>query len=431
VVAQGVTVAADADRNVVVAGYFQGAMMLGGKSLTSNTGSVDLFLAKLDGAGKLLWSAAFGDVGTQDQLSLNGYGLSVAADASGNVVFAGALTGVVDFGGGPLTSAGLDDVFVAKFAPDGKHLWSKRFGDAFGQGARGVAIDSSGAVVIVGELEGTADFGGGPLTSKGDAVNPDASFVVKLDAAGEHVWSHRYDASVPVGMALSADGSVLITGGYIGTLPPNFGGGKLLGSAGDIQSFVVKLNSSGDHVWSEGYGGANHQVTFNIAVDSSGNPVVTGSFQGTIHFGESALLLTSAGAGDIFAAKLAGSNGDGIWAKQFGDAADQTGYDVSVDAAGNVLLTGKFAQTVDFGCGPLVAAGMLGNDDAFVAKLNPAGGCISAKRFGDAGMQKSVGVAVDGCGDVLVTGAFAGSIDFGQGALTAMIQEAFVAKLSL
>jgi len=52
----------------------------------------------------------------------------------------------VDFGGGPLTSAGASDIFLVKFGPTGTHYWSKRFGDAANQYTDGIAVDPVGNV---------------------------------------------------------------------------------------------------------------------------------------------------------------------------------------------------------------------------------------------------------------------------------------------
>ena len=73
----------------------------------------------------------------------------------------------MDFGGGPLTSAGGIDIFLAKFDPAGNHLWSKRFGDGFSQIGYSVTVDGADNVLFTGAFSGSVDFGGGPLTSAG------------------------------------------------------------------------------------------------------------------------------------------------------------------------------------------------------------------------------------------------------------------------
>jgi len=150
----------DRSGNILVTGYFGGTIDFGGGPLNS-AGNSDIFVAKFTADGSHVWSKRFGDT-SEDR------GSSVATDASNNVLFTGFFNGTVDFGGGPLTSAGLDDIYIAKFAADGSHLWSKRFGDTlpvdFGLS---VAVDASGNVLVTGVFGGTVDFGGGPLTSAG------------------------------------------------------------------------------------------------------------------------------------------------------------------------------------------------------------------------------------------------------------------------
>jgi hypothetical protein len=109
-----------------------------------------------------VWSQAFGDTGHQ-------HGSSVASDASGNLVTTGYFMSSTDFGGGPVTSAGEYDVFVAKHDPDGNHLWSMAFGDLnWDQWGIEIATDSAGNVIVVGAFDGSVDFGGGLHTSAGD-----------------------------------------------------------------------------------------------------------------------------------------------------------------------------------------------------------------------------------------------------------------------
>jgi hypothetical protein len=89
-------------------------------------------------------------------------------DVAGNVLLAGGIDGLVDFGGGQLAGFGAQDVFIAKFDASGGDIWAKRFGDAQDhQLAFGVAADPSANVLVTGEFLGTIDFGAGPVTSAG------------------------------------------------------------------------------------------------------------------------------------------------------------------------------------------------------------------------------------------------------------------------
>jgi hypothetical protein len=147
-------------------------------------------------------------------------------------------------------------------------------------------------------------------------------------------------------------------------------------------------------------------------VDSTGNVFLTGSFQGSMQVGNQTL--QSAGGSDVFLAKL-DAGGNPQWAKSFGNAADQAAYAVATDAAGNVVLTGGFVGSINFGGTTLQSAGL---DDVFVAKLDPDGNHLWSGSAGDAAEQDGYAIAVDPSGNVIVSGIFSGSVDFGNGALT-------------
>lgn len=123
------------------------------------------------------------------------------------------------------------------------------------------------------------------------------------------------------------------------------------------------------------------------------------------------------------------------WARQFGGAGTDVGYDVTTDAAGNIYVTGYFNGTVDFDPGAGVASlSSTGGDDIFIIKLNSAGSLIWARQMGGAGNERAWNVFVDASGNVHTTGWFEGTADFDPGAgvadLTAAgANNAFVSKL--
>jgi hypothetical protein len=406
------SVAVDSMGNVIIAGYFGGAVDFGGGPLTS-AGGLDLFVAKLDPNGAHLWSKNFGDA--DDQAAQ-----SVAVDSMGNVLVTGYFGGTVDFGGGPLTSAGGVDLFIAKLDPNGAHLWSKTFGDANDQIGRCVTTDGSGDVLVTGNFLGEVDFGGGSLQSKGGSAAGDI-FLVKLRSAdGTDAWSKSFgDTADDVGRSVAVDtaGNVFLAGLANGAA--DFGGGALPGTG----SFLAKLDPSGTHVWSKRFGDALDQVPWGIAADSSGDVLVTGYFTDTVDFGGGPV--QSAGGQDAFLTNLTGS-GAYKSSKRFGDASDQSGKGVAVDASGNVVVVGFFDGQADFGGGPVQSAG---GQDVFLFKLDADGIHQWSHRFGDSGGQYGTSVAVDAQKNAIITGYFNGSIDFGGGALvSAGASDIFVAK---
>ncbi len=155
-----VGVATNAGGSVAVAGELNGSVDFGAGTIES-AGNEDVFLVKLGPDGSHVWSDRFGDADRQAPFGL-------AMDAAGNVVVTGYLKGTVDFGGATLTSDGQEDIFAVKFAPTGVHVWSKRFGDPGSQYYAIPGFDPAGNVVVVGGFADTADFGGGALTSAGE-----------------------------------------------------------------------------------------------------------------------------------------------------------------------------------------------------------------------------------------------------------------------
>jgi hypothetical protein len=158
---EGTSIAVDPKGNVLLTGFFFGKADFGGGVPLTSAGGSDVFVAKLAPDGNPLWSKGFGDAMDQE-------GTSIAVDPKGNVLLTGLLSGKVDFGNGvPLASVGGSDVFVAKLAPDSSPVWSKSFGDAADPDITTIAVDPLSNVLVTGSFFGMVDLGGGPLMSAG------------------------------------------------------------------------------------------------------------------------------------------------------------------------------------------------------------------------------------------------------------------------
>jgi hypothetical protein len=389
--------AVDEAGNVFVTGEFNVIVDFGGGWLTSEGGG-DIYVVKFGPGGAHKWSFAFGDPGEQ-------YGESVAADAAGNVIVVGRMEGTVDFGGGPLTSAGSSDIFVAKFDGDGNHLWSQNFGDEDGQWCQDITVTSVGDFILTGGFNGAVDFGGGPLTSAGGAD----VYLVKFDSGGNHIWSQCFgDDDHQDGMSVTTDGSgnVSMTGLLMGTA--DFGGGPLT-SSGDSDIFVASFDGDGNHLWSQRFGSTDIDLGLGIAADTHGNVLLTGGFTGVADFGGGPLF--GVGGMDIYLAKFDG-DGNHVWSRRFGGQSWDTGECVTVDGSNNVLLTGWFQQSTDFGGGALSSAGC---SDIFVAKFDGDGNHLWSQQFGDENCQEGLSVNASSGEDFVLAGFIAGGADFGGG----------------
>ena len=388
---------------------------LGGGTITS-AGSEDAFITKIGPGGNVLWSKRYGDAQSQ----VPG---GVAIDNLGSTYVTGSFQGAIDLGGGALMSAGGHDVFVAKLDSGGDSVWRKKFGDAAEQFGVGVATDNLGNAYITGILQGTANFGGNPLTSKGQAD----IFLAKLGPGGAHSWSTSFgDASgqYAAGIAVDTAGNVVITGYFAGSL--DFGGvTTMLMSAGGLDTFVARFDTAGVPLWSTRFGGPKDDLPAGIAVDAAGNVILTGSFSGSVDFGKGPLV--SAGKEDVFVVKLDPA-GTTQWTKNFGGAGkDQFAAGITTDSASNISVAFYFNGDINLGGATLFS---MGANDVGVVKLNPLGGHVWSNRFGDVQNQVTVGIAAYDTKNLLLGGNFTGIVDFGGGQLVnSGGQDAFLVKL--
>jgi PKD repeat protein len=228
---RGYGIATDSAGNVVVAGTFSNTIDFGGGEMDSPNAMLDVFVVKLSPAGAHLWSRHIGTAVASE--GVNG----VAIDLAGNVVIAGNVIAEVDFGGGSLGALGASDAYVAKYAPNGNHIWSRRFGGAGNDYASAVAVDGSGNVAVAGSFESNALFAGIPLLSAGQSD----AYVLKLDPSGTNPSVRQLggtSADVGQGVVIAPSGS-LVTAGYF------YGSGSFagiqLGSLGAADAFIASL----------------------------------------------------------------------------------------------------------------------------------------------------------------------------------------------
>jgi hypothetical protein len=181
-----------------------------------------------------------------------------------------------------------------------------------------------------------------------------------------------------------------------------------------VDVFVAKYTAQGQAVWAKRFGTTTDEKVGAAAVDPEGNVWVIGSFYGTVDFGGGAL--TSRGDTDVFLVKLSGVDGTHLWSGKMGGSSTDEGNGVAVDARnGDVVITGMFLNTGIFGS---IYLSNTGGYDSFVARYTKAGVCLWAKNFNCATSDRARGVAVDGNGDVVVTGGeYSSVIDFGGGAI--------------
>ena len=439
---KGVFLALDGSGNIVITGYFRGTADFDPSAATANltsAGSDDIFVAKYNSSGEYVWAKVLGGTGI-DQSS------SLALDGSGNAVVTGYFNGTADFdpsaGAANLTSAGGNDIFVAKYNSSGEYVWAKAMGRTAADAGYSLALDGSGNVLVTGAFFGTVDFDPGAGTANLTSAGNTDIFLAKYNSSGEYVWANRMgDISNDMCNYITLDGSgnVLITGSFNSAVDfdPGAGTANLI-SGGGSDIFVAKYTSSGVYAWAKAMSGTENDSGYSLAIDGSGNVLVSGYFAGTADFDPSAgtANLTSAGDKDIFVAKYT-SSGVYAWAKAVGGTGADVGYSLALDGS-NVVVAGSFSSTVDFdpGAGTTnLVAGATNN--GFIASYTASAGAFNSAlllgRHLTATNVSSRAIVKDGSGNLYVTGNFGGTVDFDPSAGTANLTSAggndvFVAK---
>lgn len=349
-----------------------------------------------------LWSDSYGD--TAEQIARG-----LASDSSGNIIITGYMRGSADFGGGPVTSAGSQDMFLAKFAGDGSHLWSDTFGDANDdQWGLTVTTDNLDNVIVAGWFEGTINFGGGYHASLGGRD----VFLAKFTAGGLLIWSQTFGSTGRDecwSVTTDTGDNIIMTGLFSGTA--TFGGPPLP-FAGFSDVFLAKYAPDGTGIWSDGFGGIGFDAGQGVATDGEDNIIFCGNFDSTIDFGGD--VLTSVDWADAFLVKVK-YNGTHLWSQSFGSTNDQILRCVDTDNLGDIAVGGTFEDDIDLGGGSFTS---VGGYDICLAKFTRDGAHAWSQTFGSTGAPDVANaLAVDDLGNIAVAGVVGGAIDFGGGLL--------------
>ncbi len=263
---------------IVITGSFKGTIKAADITLKSE-GNEDIFLLALDSQGDMQWVRQYG---FRDK----DYGQQVLIDSRGHIVLLTEFSTQISFGGATLEAEGNRDAAVAKLDAKGGHIWSRRYGNVFGERALGLTVDPAGNIAFAGSFEDEIDFGGGTMSSKGESD----LFVVKLDPAGNHVWSKSFGAArKDLATAIAADmyGNVAVGGLFWHKV--DFGGGALEAPNGNTDAFLIKLSAKGDHLWSKRLGDRDHDQLRGVAIGKDGVIAACGIFRFTLLIGDQSL----------------------------------------------------------------------------------------------------------------------------------------------
>jgi hypothetical protein len=356
----------DPGANILITGiYASNVLSFGSVFLTNTTaGFSDLFVAKIDPSGTVLWAKKGG--GNGDDISN-----AVCSDAAGNVFITGGFSSTtLSFGTTSVPKTGTKDVFTAKFDLNGTLLWVENSG-GIGCSAEGtgVSADLNGNAIITGYFQGgSIGFGSNSITNAGSSD----IFIAKYNDTGINFWARSAGGAgqdQASAICTDANGNAYITGSFY-SASAAFGINTITNTnvlTDDI--FVAKYDNQGYISWAVGQGGNGNDGGKSISCDASDHVYVAGYFSAFVLFGSTTLV--SNGAEDIFITRYSGAGIAG-YSKGAGGTGNDAAMGINIDPVNNAYLVGGFlSSTFPLGSTTLINAD-LGDSvsDMFITKLN-------------------------------------------------------------
>jgi len=346
--------------------------------------------------------------------SADDFGGSIVIDAVGNMHIGGEFS--TDFvSGGTIGPGGDGDACVLKMDPSGTILlYCTYIGGTGTEGTLGISIDTAGQTYVAGVTTST-DF---PLVSPVQATygGIEDGFVAILDDSGSSLIFSSYlggrYADNASGIAVDSAGNVSITGQ---TLSPDFPTvsalQQSLGGGGYYDCFVTKLGRDGSGILYSTYlGGSGSDLYSAIAVDSSGDAIVTGTTGSPDFPISNAIQPQYGGNGDVFLTKINSAGSAFIFSTFLGGSGGEGFSHVTVDSSDLIYVTG-LTESTDFPVFNALQPFYNGSDDGFVTKLTSDGSSYVYSTYlggmvggGDGPGDYPSAICVDAAGDAVITG---------------------------
>lgn len=417
----GKCVAIDASGNMYIGGYFMATvdfdpsagsanLSTGQPSLNSNQNG---FIAKYSSSGTYTWAIKIGNSTSSSQTIVN----DITIDGSSNVYVTGQFQGTVDFDPGAgttsLTSAGSNDIFIAKYNSSSTFQWVKQIGAASSDKGMALDLDASNNIYVTGNFQGTCDFDPSGSTANLTASSVDG-FIASYTSTGVYNWAFSLSGTSSedvLGVTVDATSSnIYVCGTFQKTVDFDPSGStnslssNVPTSGIDIDGFVAKYTcATGAYVWAKKIGGSTATVTsteqvVSICLDPSDNVYITGQMV-TAAVDVNGVTLTKIGSQDTFYAKI-NSSGTTQWAKNIGTSANTVlSNDIYVEGS-NIILCGYFTSTIDFDPDAGTQNGVsAGSTDVFLAEYNTSDGAFICKAvIGGTSIDQAKGLISDGTG---------------------------------
>lgn len=385
------------DESIFTAGAFSFDLNYGHATITRAPSSgIAAYVNRASSEGNPLWITRFG---SDQKASIS----EIRTLSNGDVIALGEFEGTVDFGNGPVTASGVQDVFVLRLDADtGDVIWGTTLQADASASIRRLAITPQDDILLTANYTGSLNLGGQTVTSQGNSD----MYLAKLDADGVFQWSKSYG-----GMAkdtvndldIDSQGNIYLVGSFEESLTI---GTTTLMSPMSTSAVLIKLNGSGDFISLQDIGGDTYDAAVRISIGPEDDVIICGVFSGEIDFQG-----TIFNATDNFDVFLVRYNSDGIleWGRQI-IAEPSTNINLlEVTATGNIIASGRMLAPIDLGAGPQNPTGLI---DGFISIYSAQGGLMSQRFITSNSELTPRGIAVSPLNSYAIVGDLRGTKAF-------------------
>ena len=249
---------------IILTGNFNNAVDFDpgpGTATLTSVWSQDIYFATYDATGNFIWAKGVGGLGIEDVRD-------IAVDKYNNIFITGNFAGTADFDPGAgynaLTSAGLGDIFLAKYDASGNYLWAKQMGSTGIDCGTAISIDTSGSVLITGTFNNTVDFDPGPGTVNLTGALGASSFIERFDTDGNFLWvkalplnTSNIDILTDYCNTIYISGSYLSGGAATIDMDPGLGIASISVPGGlppPYYNIFASYDIYGNYLWAGGFG---------------------------------------------------------------------------------------------------------------------------------------------------------------------------------
>ena len=326
----GKDVAIDNLGNIYFTGMYKDSVAFGASTFVSH-GDTDIFVVKYDNQGNLIWAQTAG--GTEwDEVT------DIKVNQNGEVYICGGVKQNCYFGNYYLQGNTQFDIFVAKMTIDGQWDWVESTGSSGMDAAYDLELDSNGNIYLTGYFMNTVYFGTHQVVSNGEydifvaKLDANRTFVW-AESAGGNNCDTGFSIAIKENDS-TQEPDILVAGHF----RHNSSFGQYQSAAvGEFDMFYAKVSGSNGWEWVKTAGSTERDYIYGIEFDSYANIYVAGGFHDSLAFENEYLL--SDGFYDAYVMKL-DQTGNYLWSRTINGLGYEQIYTITVDDQDDVYAVG-------------------------------------------------------------------------------------------